>query len=90
MSWFDPSRPRTIVKLAASRVRNPSTKSWLKNDEEGTWEKTAERYLERVPALLEAKKLKLTDDQINDEVATMLTVSALEASLAHARKRKAK
>jgi hypothetical protein len=88
MLLFDPSRPRQIVELAASRVKNPSTKSWLRNDERGTWENTAKRYLERVPEILAAKNLQMTDEQIDDEIATMLSVSALEATLANAIKHK--
>ena len=88
MSWFEHTRPRQIVNLAASRVKNPSTKSWLKEDAEGTWERAAAKYLEGAPAIIEAKHLEMTDEMIDDEIASILTISALEATLAHATKRK--
>jgi hypothetical protein len=88
MSWFDPERPREIVALAASNTKDPATKTWLLYDEKGMWENTAKKYLERVPELLVAKNLQLTDKQINEEIAVSLGLQALEATLSHIRKRK--
>lgn len=84
---MDFDRPRRIVRLAASRVKASQAKSWLKNDEEGTWESQAKRYLEQVPALMAKKNLNLTEEQVDDEIASALQISALEAVLAHAKKR---
>lgn len=88
MIWYDLERPRQIVRLAASQVKNPSTKHWLHDDDKGTWENMARRYLDGVPEILKAKGLQLTDEQIDDEIAHYLILAALEATLANASKRK--
>ena len=88
MIWYDLDRPRRIVKLAASQVKNPSTKHWLRDDDKGTWENMAKRYLDGVPEILKAKGLQLTDEQIDDEIAHYLILAALEATLTNASKRK--
>jgi hypothetical protein len=88
MSWYEPQRPRQIVRIAASQVKNPSTKSWLRNDAKGTWENMVKRYLDGVPEIIEKKGLHLSDAQIDEEIAHYLIMAALEATLANAKKRK--
>lgn len=88
MSWYEPQRPRRIVQLAATQVKNPSTKSWLRDDDKGTWENMASRYLDGAPAMIEKKGLQLSEAQIDEEIAHYLIMAALEATLANAKKRK--
>jgi hypothetical protein len=76
--------------MAAEDTKDPSTKSWLRNDEEGTWEHRAKELLDKAPDIIAAKNLTMTDEQIDEEIASILKMSALEAMLAHAKKRKRK
>ena len=46
MVSLDRVRARTIVSLAAKKVKDRNTRNWLLVDREGTWEKTAGEYLE--------------------------------------------
>jgi len=85
---MDFDRPRRIVKLAASRVRASQAKSWLKNDEEGTWERRAKELLARAPALIAEKNLQMSEEDVDDEIASILQISALEALLARAKKQR--
>lgn len=88
MTTFDHDRARRIVRLAADQVKNPSTKSWLLADERGTWEKAARDYLEKTAD--KARSLGMSEDKVDEEIAVVLGFQALQASLEHARKHRAK
>jgi len=72
-------RAREIVRLAAEQVQDPSTRYWLLADERGTFEKAATRYLEQVTD--RAKELRMSNEKVNEEIAVMIALSAVEAFL---------
>jgi hypothetical protein len=82
----DPERARRIVRLAATHVKDPSTRSWLLADERGTFEKLAEEYLDKTSA--RAAQLEMSADEVDDEIATVIGLRALTAQLEHQKKRK--
>ena len=77
-------RAREIVRLAAEQVKDPSTRFWLLADERGTFEKAARKYLEETAD--KARALGMSNDKVNEEIAVMLALSAVEAFLKRARK----
>ena len=77
-------RAREIVRLAAEQVKDPSTRYWLLADERGTFEKAARKYLEETAD--KARALRMTNEKVNEEIAVMLALSAIEAFLKRARK----
>jgi hypothetical protein len=77
-------RAREIVRLAAEQVKDPSTRYWLLADERGTFEKAARKYLEETAD--KARALGMTNEKVNEEIAVMLALSAIEAFLKRARK----
>ena len=66
MMQADRARCRKIVKLAASLVEDVSVKSWLENDEYGSFELHAKGLLGMVEAMEPERKVGITDDQIDD------------------------
>lgn len=70
-------RAREIVRLAAEQVNDPSTRYWLLADDRGTFEKAAKKYLDQVAN--RAQELRMSNDKVNAEVATMIALSAFEA-----------
>jgi hypothetical protein len=79
-------RAREIVRLAAEQVKDPSTRYWLLADERGTFEKAARKYLEETAD--KARALGMTNEKVNEEIAVMLALSAIEAFLKRTRKGK--
>ena len=83
-----PSEVRDVVRVASTRVKNGFTKSWLFQDEKGTWEKEA-----RVLLLDEAVHQRAiatgitTDAELRDAVSDQLAFLALSAVLNHAKKK---
>ena len=77
-------RAREIVRLAAEQVKDPSTRFWLLADERGTFEKAARKYLEDTAD--KARALGMSNAKVNEEIAVMLALSAVEAFLKRARK----
>lgn len=77
---------RAIVRLAASRVESSEeVRSWLENDEYGTWEKAAQ---EMIDATVERRALlHLSDEQAAGEMADRLALRALRAVLAREKER---
>lgn len=84
MAPLDYDRARRIVRLAAKQVKNPSTKSRLLADERGTWEKAARDYLEKTAD--KARSLGMSEDKVDEEIAVVLGLQALQASLEYAKK----
>lgn len=82
----DYERARKIVRLAASHVKDPSTRAWLLADERGMFEKLANEYLDKTAE--RAKELDMSASQIDDEIATVLGLNALTAQLEHQKKRR--
>lgn len=78
-------RAREIVRLAAEQVKDPSTRYWLLADERGTFEKAARKYLEE--AADKARSSGMSNAKVNEEIAVMLALSAVEAFLKRARGR---
>lgn len=78
----DQTRARRIVVLASKEKTSAS--KWLFLDEFGTWEKLALELLEK--SRERAVELKLTEDEVNEQIATKLTVLALEAMIAGKKK----
>jgi hypothetical protein len=72
---------REVVRLAASRVESSEeVRSWLCNDEQGSWERAAQEMIE---ATVERRALlQLSDEQAADEMANRLALRALRAVLA--------
>lgn len=70
-------RAREIVRLAAEQVKDPSTRYWLLADDRGTFEKAAKQYLAQTAG--RAQELRLSNDNVNGEIATMIALSAVEA-----------
>lgn len=81
----DRARIRRIIKLAAKEA--PSARSWLINDEFGGWERRVGEYLDRAAENPAAKTM--TEEAIDEEIATMIALLALEALLRDATKREA-
>ncbi len=77
-------RAREIVRLAAEQVKDPSTRYWLLADERGTFEKAARKYLEETAD--KARALGMPNEKVNEEIAVMLALSAVEAFLKRTRK----
>lgn len=75
----DRQRAREIVKAAAASVSTPIAKDWLVKDERGSWERFASDYLEKTRANAEA--LGMTANQVDNEIATMIALHAVEAVL---------
>lgn len=70
-------RAREIVRLAAEQVKDPSTRYWLLADDRGTFEKAAKQYLDQTAG--RAQELRMSNDKVNAEIATMISLSAVEA-----------
>jgi hypothetical protein len=77
-------RAREIVRLAAKQVKDPSARYWLLADERGTFEKEARKYLEETAD--KARALGMANEKVNEEIAVMLALSAVEAFLKLSRK----
>jgi len=73
----DRRRARSILGLAAKETSIKMVKSWLTQDEKGTWEKMVLDLLDRVED--KAKKLNLSDRDVNDQIATMVALRALDS-----------
>ena len=71
----DYERVRRIVRLAATHVKDPSTRDWLLADERGTFEKSANEYLDKTAA--RAAELGMPASAVDDEIATVIGLSAL-------------
>lgn len=78
------SRARQIVELAAQQTKDPFARSWLLADERGSFSKLAARYLEQTAG--KAEELKMSADKVNEEIAIILALSAVEAQLKKKRK----
>lgn len=70
---------RRIVVKAAEEVEDPSTRSWLLEDSRGYFERTATELWEKTAA--KRQELKLSDEDSENQVAIVLSLSALEAQL---------
>ena len=85
----DHSRVRRILQLAEKGTKLRSVKSWIQSDEKLTWTKMVREKLRQMesPEMQEKqKKLGLTDDQVDGEIATLVTLMAVEATLRKAKK----
>lgn len=78
-------RARKIVRLAATRVKDPSTHAWLLADERGTFEKLANEYLDKTAH--KAAELGMPAEEVDDEIATVIGLNALTAQLEHRKKK---
>lgn len=83
--YYDYKRVRNIIRIAAAKVKNPSTKSWLLADERGTWEREVGDLLKK--SADRARELGLSEAQVNEETANYIGYLALAASLKHAETR---
>lgn len=81
----DPNRARAIVKKAATLIRkgNHEARSWLEMDEQGSHEKTAAAFLDR----LEGVEHKYTDEEIDAGIAHELAYAVLTAQLKSVQRR---
>lgn len=71
---------RDVVKLAAGRVTSSAeVKSWLENDELGSWERDAEDMIVRSRERRE--ELGISDEAAASERASRIVVRALRAVL---------
>lgn len=82
------SRARTIVKLAAARTETPFLQSWLEQDSTGCWEHDAAELL--ISSADKAAELKLTEDQVDNEIAAVLVLRGLKALLVEAQQKPGK
>lgn len=80
-------RARKIVKVAAGRTTLDSIKSWFFMDERGTWEESARELLDL--AAQNPLAATMTEDQVNGEIADVLVMRALKASIELIKKAKA-
>ena len=78
------TRARRIVKLAADQDPDSAAYEWLLRDELNTWNKHAIKLLEETAP--KAAALGLTETMVDQEIATMLRLLAVEAMLRQARK----
>jgi hypothetical protein len=81
----DKSRANKILLRAVSLAKNPMAKEWLRDGKaSGTWIRTAADLLER--SAPKAAEFGLSEDEVNDQVASMLAWMALSAILRDAKK----
>ncbi len=78
------TRARKIVLLAAKS--SPSARSWLKADEHGVFEKQVNELLESTKAA--AEKLMLSEGAVDDQIATVIALRALNALIAEKKKKR--
>jgi hypothetical protein len=79
------TRARKIVRKASKEVKSTTAKSWLFNDERGTWEHTAQDLLTRTQEQATARGM--TPAQHDEAVCVKIQLMALEALLSHESKR---
>ncbi len=77
------NRAARIVRLAASKPS--SAQSWLRSDERGVWEQTAETLLK--VSKDKAAELGLTESAVDEAVASELIIMALKTMVSVASKR---
>lgn len=76
---------RAVVKLAAGRIESSAeVRSWLENDERGSWERDAQAMIEQTAE--RRKELGIADEQAASEIADRLALRALSAALTLAKK----
>ena len=81
----DKSRANKILLKAIGLAKNPMAKEWLRDGRaSGTWIRTAADLLERSAA--KAAELGLSEDEVDDEVATMMAWMALSTILRDAKR----
>ena len=73
------NRPRQIVELASTLVRNNYSREWFRRDEFGGWEKRAEALLEETAE--KAASLGMTEAAVNREIASHLALISIEAQI---------
>lgn len=78
------NRARNIVRTASKGVKNKTAKSWLFNDEAGTWERRAQDCIERTDP--KARELGMTDEQQDEEIVIQLQSLAITTVLSQAQK----
>jgi hypothetical protein len=78
------TRAREIVKQAAKQTKNAMVKSWLHNDERGTWERTASDLIYETNP--KARLLGLSETEQDAQIAIKLGFLALTAALNNAKK----
>ncbi len=71
---------RDVVKLAASRIQSSAeARSWLANDETGSWEREAQAWIDRTAE--QRQKEGISDEKAALEFAHRLAFQALSAVL---------
>lgn len=76
---FDNTAVRRVRELAATNTEDSSVKTWLTNDEEGTWSRKCRDLLEVV--LRNPQSDQLTEQQIEKAIADQIALLALEAAV---------
>jgi len=71
-------RAKSIVKLAATHIKDPMAKDWLTKDERGTWALVTRSLI--LAKKHENKFKKLTDEEIDTQIALDL-ISKVEKAL---------
>lgn len=71
-------RERKIVLLAAERVSG-STRTWLRSDEHGVFEKQARELLDGTAE--RAQGYGLTDQQVDEQISVYIALLATEAQI---------
>lgn len=85
----DTERARRIVRLAATRVKDPFTRSWLLADAREIFVQLTEEYLDKTS--VKAAQLKMCAEKVDDEIATVISLIGLRAltgQLEHQKERK--
>jgi hypothetical protein len=80
----DHGRPRRIVKMAAEQMQSSEGKDWLLRDERGTWEKEAARLIDQVKE--KAEQHGLSDSEVDEQIATYLSIMVLQTLINDAKK----
>lgn len=77
---IDRQRARAIVVAASQHASAGTPRQWLRLDERGTWEALAGELLEKTEE--EAERKGATPEQVDESIALLLAIRAMDAVIA--------
>lgn len=76
-------RERAILKLATKHTTSKAVRAWLLWDENGFWENGVRAYIERAAR----ERPELSEQEVNEGIAGIVALEAMEATIRDAKKR---